>query len=191
MSDLAPFVAAVLRDRVLTEMKQENDKLLAQPENSRAVQIMSASGTVYAEGRFQDGFYGEPSLWAVILTKVVSCPLSDLENVQICVGGICMADLRANSNVRGNYMGLQSESSAGMDGCYQGISFRIAGTGFLYVGVGSFPSKEALYSQRLLNAQRLLNRDIPGEDMASFLSQELAVNLPDLSVNFDKYLFLR
>jgi hypothetical protein len=55
MSDLAPFVASVLYDKVLAEMKQEVDRLSEQITKARVVQIVSASGTVYAEGQFKDG----------------------------------------------------------------------------------------------------------------------------------------
>jgi hypothetical protein len=67
MSDLAPFVAAVLHDRVLTEIKQEVDHLSEQLQKVRAVQIISVSGTVYAAGQLQDGHYNENAsyLWDV------------------------------------------------------------------------------------------------------------------------------
>jgi hypothetical protein len=70
MSDLAPFVASVLYKRALAETKQEVDHLSEQLQKSRAVQIISASGTVYAEGHFQDGSYSSnPSIWFVNLPK--------------------------------------------------------------------------------------------------------------------------
>jgi hypothetical protein len=111
------------------------------------------------------------------LTKrLASCPLSDLTDVQICVGGICKADLSANSIVRGrNFPNGASTYKDG--GWYQGFRFRIAGTGCLYVGVGPFPF------------EGVFNRDISAEDMTSFLSQELAVAIPLLSVTFTTVCF--
>jgi hypothetical protein len=94
MSDLAPFVASVLHDRILAETKQEVDHLSEQLQRSRAVQIISASGTVYAEGKFQDGHYcsHNPNLWEVNLTKqLASCALSNLTNAQIYINEICRA----------------------------------------------------------------------------------------------------
>jgi hypothetical protein len=98
MSELAPFVASVLYDKVLAEMKQEVDQLSEQLPKLRAVQIISASGTVYAEGQFEDGCRENPNLWALRFSKQLSsCPLSDLMSVQICVGGICKANFGAHS----------------------------------------------------------------------------------------------
>jgi hypothetical protein len=126
MSDLAPFVAAVLYDRVLAEIKQEVDHLSEQLQNSRAVQIIDASGTVYAEGQFQDGFYSNNGeSWAVGLTKqLASCPLSDLTNARICMGGLFKADFAANSIVRGTVE--QDEANRYMDG-WGRIHFRFEG----------------------------------------------------------------
>jgi hypothetical protein len=96
MSDLAPFVASVLHDRVLAETKQEVDHLSKQLQKLRAVQIISTSGTVYAEGQFEDGAYceDEPSMWELNLTKqIASCPLSDLAGVEICMGGFARPSL--------------------------------------------------------------------------------------------------
>jgi hypothetical protein len=99
MSDLAPFVASVLYDKVLAETKQEVDHLSKQLRKSRAVQLVSTSGTVYAEGQFEDGFHSSnPNFWEVNLTEqLASCPLSDLTNVQICIGGIDKVDFGANT----------------------------------------------------------------------------------------------
>jgi hypothetical protein len=103
MSDLAPFVATVLYDKVLAETKQEVDHLLEQIKKLRAVQIVSASGTVYAEGQFEDGAYrSNPHLWFVRLTKqLASCALSDLTSVQVCIGGICYAHFGVKSIITG------------------------------------------------------------------------------------------
>jgi hypothetical protein len=182
MSDLAPFVAAVLKDRVVAEMKQEVDHLSEQLQKSRAVQIISASGTVYAEGQFQDGFYlYNATVWAVELTKQpASCPLSDLTNARICIGGIFNADFAANSIVRA--MVERDEVNRYMDG-WGCIDFRVEGAVLVWLGVrvGPFPSEEAFFSQ--------VPADIDLVNMASFLAEELAVNQPELSVIFDHVCF--
>jgi hypothetical protein len=50
-------------------MKQEVDQHSEQLQKSRAVQIVSENGTVYAEGQFQDGYRGNLNFWNVLLTK--------------------------------------------------------------------------------------------------------------------------
>jgi hypothetical protein len=147
MSDLAPFVASVLYDRVLADTKQEVDNLSEQLQKSRAVQIISASGTVYAEGQFQDGAYGKnPNLWDVVMAKqLASCPLSALTDVKICIGGICKARFGDNSIVEGFVQG-DGETYVDGWGC---TDFCFGGTGqcWLFVKVGPFPSEEAFLSQ--------------------------------------------
>jgi hypothetical protein len=145
MSDLAPFVAAVPYDKVLAETKEEVDRLSVQLQKSRAVQMISANGTVYAEGQFQEGcFNGNSSVWIVRLHKQLApCPLSDLTNVQICIGGICKADFGANT-VSGRLQ--QGEESRYRDG-WGYINFCCLGTGFLCARVGPFPSEEVFLSQ--------------------------------------------
>ena len=176
MSDLAPFVASVLYDKVLAEIKQENDSLLQQLQKSRAVQIISENGTVYAEAQLEDGSYrGNPNLWLVNFTKqLASCKLSDLTNVKICIGGICKAHFGANSIVEGIIE--RDEESTYVDG-WGYINFCFGGTGecWLSVKVGPFPSEEAFSRVR----------DIDAEDMASFLAQNLGL----FSVTFEHTAF--
>jgi hypothetical protein len=184
MSDLAPFVAAVLHDKVLADTKEEVDQLADQVnqlserlQKLQAVQIVSPSGTVYAEGQFQDGFYsGNPNLWDVVMTKqLASCPLSALTDVKICIGGSDKADFVSSSQVDG-FIGMeQDEDSTYTDG-WGPIDFHIGGMGWLHVKVGPFTSEEAFVLQ--------VPRNIAAEDMASFLAEELAVDNAGLSVRF-------
>jgi hypothetical protein len=182
MSDLAPFVASVLYDRVLAETKQENDALLEQLRKSRAVQIIGENGTVYAEAQFEDGSYrGNPNLWLVNFTKQLApCKLSDLTNVRICIGGICKAHFGDNSIAEGFIE--RDEASTYVDG-WGYINFCFGGTGecWLSLKVGPFPS-EAAFS---------LVRGIDPEDMAYFLAQNLSqVNLgPQFIVTFEHTAF--
>jgi hypothetical protein len=125
MSDLAPFVASVLYDKVLAEIKQENDSLLQQLQKSRAVQIISESGTVYAEAQFEDGHYHDnPNLWFFPFTKQLApCQLSDLTNVHICIGGSAKAHFGTNSIAEGWVLSY----AGGL--CY--MNFCFGGTGKL------------------------------------------------------------
>jgi hypothetical protein len=189
MSDLAPFVAAVLHDKVLAETKQEVDHLAEQVDQLseqlqklRAVQIMSPSGTVYAEGQFQDGYYHDnPNLWSVRLTKqLTSCALADLTDVKICIGGSCMADF-ADRSVDG-FIGLEQYGVFDVDGGWGWIDFYFGGMGWLHSKVGPFTSEQAFLSQ--------VPRNIVAEDMPSYLVEELAVNNAGLSVHFESVEFL-
>lgn len=57
MSDLAPFVAAVLRDRTVTELKKENDELRQKVDQFVKVQVTGPKGTpIYYEGSLKNGY---------------------------------------------------------------------------------------------------------------------------------------
>jgi hypothetical protein len=64
MSDLAPFVAAFLRDKVVDDLLEENKQLRAQLNanitSSRKVRISGLGGEIYAEGRLDED--GHPIL---------------------------------------------------------------------------------------------------------------------------------
>jgi hypothetical protein len=182
MSDLAPFVASVLYDRVLAETKQEVDRLSEQLQKSRAVQIICESGRVYAEAQLQDGSYsGNPHFWTVNLKNLAACPLSDLAGVDICIGGICKAHFGVISQATSiiDVVGVdRDDDSTYMDG-WGFINFCFGGAGqcWLSVKVGPFPSEEAFFSQ--------FDRDIDPESVVSLLTEEVAVNHPQLSVTFE------
>jgi hypothetical protein len=178
MSNLAPFVATVLYDKVLAETTQEVDHLREQLQKARAVQIVSASGTVYAEGQFEDGAYrSNPHLWFVNFSKqFASCALSDLTNVQICIGGICNAHFGTDRIITG--IVERDEVGTYRDG-WGRIQFIVVDMVSIFVRVGPFPSKEAFLSQIYRD------NEINPQDMVSFLAQEPAVNHPELSVKFE------
>jgi hypothetical protein len=59
MSDLAPFVAASLRDKVVDDLLEENKQLRAQLNanitSSRKVLVSGLNGEIFAEGRLDEG----------------------------------------------------------------------------------------------------------------------------------------
>jgi hypothetical protein len=104
MSDLAPFVAAALRDKVVKELMEENQAIRQQLQQARRVEITGPGGTpVHAQAQFDDdgSYSGNPNLWAVKLPEgkqLLPCPLSALEGIEIRVGGILKAKFAGNSD---------------------------------------------------------------------------------------------
>ena len=90
MSDLAPFVAAVLRDRTVDELMEENAQLKSTVDALMRIEITGRKGTpVYAEGQFNHGHYG-PNIdaWIPNLEHKRDCPFVDLGGLEIRVGGL-------------------------------------------------------------------------------------------------------
>eukprot|EP00934_Nitzschia_sp_Nitz4_P000835 Nitzschia sp. Nitz4//scaffold100_size80364//14446//15180//NITZ4_005337-RA/size80364-processed-gene-0.48-mRNA-1//-1//CDS//3329532073//835//frame0 len=113
MSDLAPFVAAALRDKVISEMHQEILELRAQLEQekqrSQTVSITGPEGTpVYASALVANGNYDQsPELWKIEFPTsdqqgLVSrpCKALDLMDMEVRIGGICKARM-SNGVVEG------------------------------------------------------------------------------------------
>ena len=105
MSDLAPFVAAALRDKVVKELMEENQAIRKQLQQARRVEITGPGGApVHAQAQFDDnGSYSvnNPNLWAVKFSEgkqLLPCPLSALEGIEIRVGGILKAKFAGNAD---------------------------------------------------------------------------------------------
>jgi hypothetical protein len=102
MSDLAPFVAATLRDKVVQDLMEENEAMQKQIRQSRSVEITGPGGSpVYSRAQFdEDGYYcNDPVLWEVAFpgTQNLSCPLSILEGIEVRLGGVLQAKCTATS----------------------------------------------------------------------------------------------
>lgn len=110
MSDLAPFVAAALRDKTVAELEEENRQLRQQLETERhEAQIVTITGPrgspVYAQGCFQNGKYDySPELWKVDLAESrvdrKRCLVENLSDMEVRIGGVCKARL-SNGIVEG------------------------------------------------------------------------------------------
>jgi hypothetical protein len=104
MSDLAPFVAAALRDKVVQDLMEENKALRQKLQFARRVEITGPGGTpVHARAQFDDNgeYHGNPNLWSVKFTKgkqLLACPLAALAGIEIWVGGILKAKFAQNSD---------------------------------------------------------------------------------------------
>ena len=91
MSDLAPFVAAVLRDKVIADQLEEVQELRQQLRRARRISIHGAS-RVLVEAQLEDGFAIDTTRWSVAFPKN-SCPLNDLRLAEFQVGGVARAEL--------------------------------------------------------------------------------------------------
>jgi hypothetical protein len=93
MSDLAPFVAAVLRDKVVQELMEENEAMRKQVATFKTVEITGPDGDpVYTRAQFDEdgGYHSNPNLWSVHFPEgkqLLPIPLSMLEDIQIRLGG--------------------------------------------------------------------------------------------------------
>ena len=99
MSDIAPFVAAAIRDKTVVDLMEENNKLKRKLEKitteANTIKIKKGNGddeVVYAKAEVdKDGWEMEDDVprWQVDLAESsaeVKCHYSDLFNVQISIG---------------------------------------------------------------------------------------------------------
>mmetsp|Transcript_29564 Transcript_29564/g.54174 ORF Transcript_29564/g.54174 Transcript_29564/m.54174 type:complete len:242 (-) Transcript_29564:306-1031(-) len=89
MSDLAPFVAATLRDKVVDDLMKENAALQQKLSRTQKIEVTGPNGApVYATGMLDQGEYGGGGTsWRVNLERVESCALVFFTSVEIRVGG--------------------------------------------------------------------------------------------------------
>ena len=110
MSDLAPFVAAVLKDRTVADLKDENVELREQRDGQRdgrlVVQITGPGGTpIHYEASLANGYSsGGGESWTIDLEQrhddagngfVVS--LIDIEELEIRLGGVAIQRFNRNA----------------------------------------------------------------------------------------------
>jgi hypothetical protein len=91
MSDLAPFVAAVLRDKVVLDQIEELHELRQQLSRARRVTIHGSSG-ILAEAQFENGYSLDPTKWNVDFPEN-SCAVQNLRLAEMKVGGLAHTDL--------------------------------------------------------------------------------------------------
>ena len=174
MSDLAPFVASTLRDKVVQDLMEENKKLREDLEKARAtVEVTGPNGQpVYASAFFKDGTHaGNPNLWQVDFSESESIALGDLSNVQIHVGGILRAQFRNNSEFVGS---LHESDEDGED--QKVINFCFAeGSGGLWLSVlvQGWPEE---------SWRPLADEDLDNGLLLDILSEEIAPSYADARV---------
>ncbi len=89
MTDLAPFVAATIRDKVVLDLMEENKRLRKVIEQYHSVDITGPSGTpLYFQSRLNDHIHFDPSLEIVryqcgALPEKLKCQLYHLKDIEI------------------------------------------------------------------------------------------------------------
>lgn len=90
MSDIAPFVAAVIRDKTVVDLMDENRKLQTAINNTKIVQIRTSGGEVCNQQAFSEGRYRNANTtWCVPFANSAASPLPihALPNLKLCIGG--------------------------------------------------------------------------------------------------------
>lgn len=184
MSDLAPFVASTLRDRVVLELMQENKNLREDLQKAKAVEVVSGtSGHVYAKALFDDGRYGG-DLWQVDLNEASpesnQATLNALPDVEIHVGGgISRARFAGNNNCAGY---LDADKKDGENQKLVRFCFGAdSGALWLTLLVQNWPEE----SHRALAAQEEASRRTDDEfDLMEHLTNGIARAFPNATVSF-------
>ena len=96
-SHLAPFVAAVMRDKTVEELMAKVKEQQQQLKDTMKVEITGPGGTpVYTKGQFENGEWdwGDLGAWRITqLEKVEDCPVNKLTRVEVWIGGIFQTTL--------------------------------------------------------------------------------------------------
>jgi len=89
LSDMASFVAAILKDGTMADLKNENIELRALVEDRLLVHVTGPNGTpIYYEGSLRDGSSPDSGmLWNFFLERHLVLPLSSLADLEIRLGG--------------------------------------------------------------------------------------------------------
>jgi hypothetical protein len=179
MSDLAPFVAATIRDKVVVDLKEENDKLREQLRQRWTVQVLrndEESRVVYATGQFDQGQADTP-FWKVSLSpEAVSCPLSDLANVELHIGGIMKASFEHNSTFEGFFDADDDDSDTA-----KSVSFCFTGQLWFGLVVNGWPRR---------NWERVAaDEDNDPDETLRILTEDVATEFPNATVTFKEVQF--
>ncbi|CAB9506082.1 expressed unknown protein [Seminavis robusta] len=182
MSDLGPFVAAHLRDKVVADLLQENKQLKIQLKSSRRIAIAGPGGSpVYAEKDFAHGRYDPTERagewWEVPFSEVPGqqtdncCTLSTLPTCEVRIGSFVKLKMGEFDQL---YVSNYSRELAMVKVKYSSID------PCLEVGV-HIPMSEPLFQSIYSRTQRL--------DSGSSLFMDLIPTDTDLPVIFEEVVF--
>jgi len=170
MSDLAPFVAAALRDKVVADLQDEvkhlREQLEREKRQSQTVAITGPQGSpVYAHAQFRDGKHDySPELWKVELSTTGQrhsgcCLVEDLAEMEVRIGGICKAKL-SNGIVEGFVNDIENNYD---DTRHRGaLSIWFGGSSGIWLNVQIEPIARHQYA-------RLRDFDLGGESLVGTL----------------------
>ena len=94
-SDLAPFVLAVLRDKVLADQMEEIHQLREKLNVFNRIAITSSNGDTYVEARMEDGYEVNSSKWIIDLSKKKpkSCSFRQFAIAELHMNGIRLGEI--------------------------------------------------------------------------------------------------
>ena len=102
MSDFASFVAATLRDKAMSDLLEENQKLR---EKNHALEFVEITGPerhpVYARGHLRDNgrvYTNNTELWDVDMEQLVPCPLQDLAYIEVWARNCIVAEVSPDND---------------------------------------------------------------------------------------------
>jgi hypothetical protein len=186
MSDLAPFVAAALRDKVINDLMEENQAIRKQLQQARRVEITGPGGApVYAHAQFDDdGDYDDnPNLWNVKFPEgkqLLSCPLSALDGIEIRVGGILKAQFAGRHSNFDAYLD-ENDADHAM-GKAVNVFFAGASSLWLIMLVNGWPERQW---------QETIREDLDSPDLLDHLIETVATEPPeDKTITFLEVAFV-
>jgi hypothetical protein len=177
MSELSTFVAAVLRDRVVSELIAELNLLRAWKHDSEAVMITGPDRTpVYAHGHLSENGanYSHPlvhePLWKVTLSQINSCSLHDsaVIGVEIWVNNMRLCS--AAEFVQLVHLGQESGRLTWQGGPRDNLRFIMSGA------IDGWTDQAMRFTQNAGPFDIL--------EMAEFVRNDLAPAYPNLGCNF-------
>lgn len=174
MSDLAPFVAAALRDHTVAELTDEIASLKERFAQTQEIQVRIGD-RVFAKGKLNQGrhlVFEVSVYWRVDLQHRADFPLARIWDLEIYVGGMAVADTLKqcrNSTVRNAY---NRDSKMGEFLIPNDVSSVL---GQVYVRIGPFAS----FEDYLLQTQHHFLPDL----------ERLGRDNPQMKVSVDGILF--
>jgi hypothetical protein len=201
MSDLAPFVAATIRDKVVLELMEENKSMRKQVATLRYFKTVEITGPdgdpVYTRAQFdEDGCYNSnPNLWSVHFAEgkqLLPCPLSMLEGIRVRLGGADKAAFNNNNSNNNNAFETFLDQDERDHENGKVVSFCFAGSSSLWLTImvdgwprerwqatideGIHAGEEFLFRQLIQNDVATAAEEPPAAGkMVTFLEVEFAV----------------
>jgi hypothetical protein len=177
MSDLAPFVAATLRDKVVQDLMEENEAMQKQIRQFKSVEITGPGGSpVYSRAQFDEsGYYcNDPVLWEVEFpeTQDLSCPLSILEDIEVRLGGVLKAKFTGNSVFE---TFLDTDDRDYDHGKVVNFCFGGASSLWLTVRIDGWPRQ---------SWQATIDQGFGSDELLSHLVDDVAIENPNKTVHF-------